>query len=94
MHHSLNDTLLTVVATFVIINDVDICICVWWSIETRSVKHINYMVLGILFIYIAIDAVYTSTRINNDITSGITNRLHSISIARSSIYGHRGYNPL
>ncbi len=89
MRHSLNlDTLITAVATPVMMMLIFVYVF-GGAIETGPVKYINYMVPGILFICIATGAVYTSVRINNDITSGIIDRLHSMPIARSSILtGH------
>ncbi|SEN75708.1 ABC transporter permease [Lihuaxuella thermophila] len=44
---------------------------------------------GILLMCIASGAVYTAVRVNNDMTSGMIDRFHSMPIARSSILtGH------
>ncbi|CDQ37982.1 MULTISPECIES: ABC transporter permease [Virgibacillus] len=89
MRHSLNiDTLLTAIATPIMMMLMFVYVF-GGAMDTGAIDHINYMVPGILLMGIVSGAIYTSVRVNNDMTSGIIDRFHSMPIARSSILtGH------
>lgn len=57
------------------------------SINTGSVKYINYVVPGVILICITSGVAYSAFRLNNDITRGIFERFRSMPIAKSSILG-------
>jgi ABC-2 type transport system permease protein len=55
------------------------------SIETGSVRYVNYLLPGILLITIASSIAYTAFRLFTDMQSGMFERLQSMPIARSSV---------
>ncbi len=57
------------------------------SMDTGSVKYVNYIVPGILLFCIASGVAYSSLRINNDVSKGIFERFRTMPIAKSSILG-------
>ncbi|WP_430786856.1 ABC transporter permease [Virgibacillus flavescens] len=89
MRHSLNlDTLLTATATPIMMLLMFVYVF-GGAMDTGATKNITYMVPGIILMTITTGSVYTAIRVNNDITSGIIDRFHSMPIARSSILtGH------
>ncbi len=57
------------------------------SINTGSVKYINYVVPGIILMCITSGVAYSGFRLNNDVTKGIFERFRSMPVAKSSILG-------
>ncbi|MFA6309681.1 MAG: ABC transporter permease [Clostridia bacterium] len=57
------------------------------ALNTGSIVYINFVVPGIILMTIASGVAYTAVRINNDITTGIFDRFHSMPISKSSILG-------
>ena len=59
------------------------------SINTGSVKYIDFVVPGIVLMSVSLGAAYGAMRLSTDMTNGIVNRFRSMPIARSSILnGH------
>lgn len=57
------------------------------SINTGSIKYINYVVPGIILMCITSGVAYSAFRLNNDVTKGIFERFRSMPVAKSSILG-------
>jgi ABC-2 type transport system permease protein len=57
------------------------------SIDTGSVKYINYVVPGVILMCITSGVAYSAFRLNNDVTKGIFERFRSMPVAKSSILG-------
>lgn len=55
--------------------------------NTGSIQYINFVVPRILLFTIASGTAYTAFRLNNDVTSGIFDRFHSMPVSKSSILG-------
>ncbi len=59
------------------------------SINTGSMKYINFVAPGIAFMSVSLGAAYAALRLSTDLTNGIVNRFRSMPIARSAILsGH------
>lgn len=59
------------------------------SINTGSVKYIDFVAPGIVLMSVSLGAAYGAMRLSGDLTNGIVNRFRSMPIARSSILnGH------
>jgi len=59
------------------------------SINTGSVKYIDFVVPGIVLMSVSLGAAYGAMRLSTDMTNGIVSRFRSMPIARSSILnGH------
>ncbi|TGE37107.1 ABC transporter permease [Desulfosporosinus fructosivorans] len=80
------DTLITVVAMPIMMLLMFVYVF-GGAMNTGSIDYINFVVPGILLFTIASGVAYTALRLNNDVTSGIFDRFHSMPISKSSILG-------
>ncbi len=80
------DTIITVVAMPVLMMLMFVYVF-GGSMNTGSIKYIDYVVSGIILMCILSGIAYTAVRLNNDVTKGIFERFHSMPIAKSAILG-------
>jgi len=80
------DTIITVVAMPVLMMLAFVYIF-GGAMNLGEIKYINYIVPGILALGIISGIAYTAYRVNNDVTKGIFERLHSMPISKSAILG-------
>jgi ABC-2 type transport system permease protein len=69
------DTIITVVAMPVLMMLMFVYVF-GGSMNTGSIKYVNYVVPGIVLMCILSGIAYTAVRLNNDVTKGIFERFH------------------